>query len=93
MNIGQDNGSRVVFGRNKQRSPPPIRSVATMNVGAGQYMSSSVAITILPIIPPRRAATIETATPVALKTNCTSHIKVATLIKYVVPYTTRTRRS
>lgn len=84
MNIGQDSGSRVVFGRNKQRRPPPIRSVATMNVGAGQYMSSSVAITILPIIPPRRAATMEMATPVALKIDFTSHIKVAKLMKDVV---------
>lgn len=41
---------------------------ATMKVGAGQYISSSVAITMLPIIPPNRAATIEIATPVALET-------------------------
>lgn len=38
-----------------------------MNVGAGQYKSSSVAITTLPIIPPNRANTIEMATPVALR--------------------------
>lgn len=38
-----------------------------MNVGAGQYISSSVAITTLPIIPPKRANTIEMATPVALQ--------------------------
>lgn len=38
-----------------------------MNVGAGQYRSSSVAITMLPIIPPNRAATIDMATPVALQ--------------------------
>lgn len=37
-----------------------------MKVGAGQYVSSKVAITMLPMIPPRRAATIDTATPVAL---------------------------
>ncbi len=36
-----------------------------MNVGAGQYMSSNVAMTTFPIIPPNRAATIEIATPVA----------------------------
>lgn len=63
----QDNGSRVVFGRNKHSRPPPISRAATINVGAGQYKSKSVAITILPIIPPRRAATIEIATPVALE--------------------------
>lgn len=38
-----------------------------MNVGAGQYISSSDAITILPTMPPNLAATIEIATPVALK--------------------------
>lgn len=38
-----------------------------MNVGAGQYVSRRLAITKLPIIPPRRAATIDTATPVALR--------------------------
>lgn len=38
-----------------------------MNVGAGQYMSNSCAMTILPIIPPRRAATIDIAIPVARK--------------------------
>lgn len=36
-----------------------------MNVGAGQYISRSCAITIFPMIPPRRAATIEIAIPVA----------------------------
>lgn len=46
-----------------------IRRNATMNVGAGQYRSKSVAITILPIIPPNRAATIDIATPVALWKN------------------------
>jgi hypothetical protein len=40
---------------------------AMMKVGAGQYMSSRVAITMLPMIPPRRAAIIDTATPVARK--------------------------
>lgn len=63
----QDKGSRVVLGRNRHNSPPPINSAATMNVGAGQYKSSNVAITMLPIIPPKRAATIEIATPVALQ--------------------------
>lgn len=37
-----------------------------MNVGAGQYKSSNVAITMFPIIPPNRAATIDIAIPVAL---------------------------
>lgn len=36
-----------------------------MKVGAGQYMSRSWAITMFPIIPPRRAATMEIAIPVA----------------------------
>lgn len=44
-----------------------MRRAATMNVGAGQYMSRSVAITMLPIIPPNRAATMDIATPVALE--------------------------
>lgn len=65
--VRQESGSRVVFGKNRQRRPPPMSRAATINVGAGQYMSSKVAITMLPIIPPRRAATIDTATPVALK--------------------------
>lgn len=56
-----------MFGKNKQSSPPPTRRTATMNVGAGQYKSSSVAITMLPTMPPKRAATIDIATPVALK--------------------------
>lgn len=38
-----------------------------MKVGAGQYVSSNAAITTLPMMPPRRAATIDTATPVALE--------------------------
>lgn len=41
FNRCQESGSRVVFGRNKHSSPPPIRSPATMKVGAGQYMSRS----------------------------------------------------
>lgn len=45
----------------------PIRRAATINVGAGQYQSRSVAMTMFPIIPPNRAATIDIATPVALK--------------------------
>lgn len=45
----------------------PMRRAATMNVGAGQYQSSNVAMTMLPIMPPSRAATIEIATPVALE--------------------------
>lgn len=56
-----------MFGNVKQSKPPPISRAATINVGAGQYKSNSVAITMFPIIPPRRAATIEIATPVALK--------------------------
>lgn len=43
-----------------------MSKAATMNVGAGQYISNKVAMTMLPIIPPSRAATIEIATPVAL---------------------------
>lgn len=43
-----------------------INKNATMKVGAGQYRSNSVAMTILPMIPPNLAATIDTATPVAL---------------------------
>lgn len=46
--------------------PPPASKTATMKVGAGQYESSNVAITTLPIIPPKRAATMDMATPVAL---------------------------
>lgn len=37
-----------------------------MKVGAGQYQSNKVAITMLPIMPPNLAATMEMATPVAL---------------------------
>lgn len=44
-----------------------MSKTAMIKVGAGQYMSSRVAMTILPMIPPRRAAIMETATPVALK--------------------------
>lgn len=58
---------RVVFGSIKLMRPPPASSTATMNVGAGQYKSSNVAITTFPMIPPRRAATIDIATPVALQ--------------------------
>lgn len=45
-----------------------------MKVGAGQYMSRSWAMTILPIIPPRRAATIDMAIPVAR--NCVGKTSV-----------------
>jgi len=38
-----------------------------MKVGAGQYRSNRVAITILPMIPPSLAATMDIATPVALE--------------------------
>lgn len=64
-----DKAVRVVFGNIKLNKPPPASRTATMNVGAGQYESKSVAITTLPIMPPRRAATIDIATPVALKAN------------------------
>lgn len=43
-----------------------IKRNATIKVGAGQYKSSKVAITMLPMMPPNRAATIDIATPVAL---------------------------
>lgn len=56
----------VVFGSISDNKPPPASRTATINVGAGQYKSRSVAITTFPIIPPRRAATIDIATPVAL---------------------------
>lgn len=46
--------------------PPPASKTATMKVGAGQYVSSRVAITTLPMMPPKRAATMDMATPVAL---------------------------
>lgn len=64
--INYESGARVVLGRNRHNIPPPINRAATMKVGAGQYVSNNMAITILPIIPPRRAATIDIATPVAL---------------------------
>lgn len=48
--------------------PPPASKTATMKVGAGQYVSSRVAITTLPMMPPKRAATMDMATPVALLT-------------------------
>lgn len=37
----QESGSRVVFGKNKHNNPPPIKSAATIKVGAGQYISKS----------------------------------------------------
>lgn len=52
-----------------------------MNVGAGQYQSKSVAMTMLPIMPPNLAATIEMATPVAL-------LKSKTVIKLMDGFTT-----
>lgn len=55
-----------MFGKKRHNSPPNINKAATINVGAGQYMSNRDAITIFPIIPPSRAATIDIATPVAL---------------------------
>lgn len=61
-----DSAVRVVFGSIRDMRPPPANNIATMNVGAGQYKSSKVAITTFPMIPPRRAATIDIATPVAL---------------------------
>ena len=67
VSYGYDRSFRVVFGNIKHIRPPPARRTATINVGAGQNVSSNVAITTLPIIPPNRAATIEIATPVALK--------------------------
>lgn len=57
----------MVLGKNRHIRPPPASRIATMKVGAGQYRSRSVAITTFPMIPPRRAATIEMATPVALR--------------------------
>lgn len=57
---------RVVFGSIKHISPPPASRTATINVGAGQYKSSSWAITMFPIMPPSRALIIDIATPVAL---------------------------
>lgn len=61
----------------------PIRRAATMKVGAGQYMSKSWAITILPIIPPRRAATIDIAIPVAR--NCVGNTSVMRQSKAALP--------
>lgn len=54
-----------------------------MNVGAGQYRSSKVAITILPTIPPKRAATIDIATPVALKQKEMIKHYCVGIVKYV----------
>lgn len=45
----------------------PINKEATINVGAGQYISIREAITTFPTIPPNLAAAIDIATPVALK--------------------------
>lgn len=70
---------RVVFGKKRHIRPPPANRTATMNVGAGQYVSNNVAITTFPIIPPRRAATIEIATPVAL-----FYFKQKNTIKYLI---------
>lgn len=58
----------------EKKIPLPIRRAATMKVGAGQYTSKSWAMTILPIIPPRRAATIDMAIPVAR--NCVGNTSV-----------------
>lgn len=44
-NSHQESAFRVVFGRNRHIKPPPASNAATMNVGAGQYVSRSVAIT------------------------------------------------
>lgn len=41
----QESAFLVVLGRNRHNKPPPARSAATINVGAGQYVSRSVAIT------------------------------------------------
>lgn len=67
MRFSYESGSLVVLGKNRHIRPPPANSSATINVGAGQYMSNKVAITTLPIMPPSRAATIDIATPVALQ--------------------------
>lgn len=56
-----------------------MRRAATMNVGAGQYQSRRVAITMFPMIPPSLAATMEMATPVALNQ---SKIILNNLINY-----------
>lgn len=60
---------RVVFGNIKLNKPPPASKTATINVGAGQYKSSSCAMTMFPMIPPSRALIIDMATPVALERN------------------------
>lgn len=41
----QESAFLVVFGRNRHIKPPPARRMATMKVGAGQYVSKSVAMT------------------------------------------------
>lgn len=41
----QESAFLVVLGRNRHNKPPPARRAATINVGAGQYVSRSVAIT------------------------------------------------
>jgi hypothetical protein len=51
-----------------------------MKVGAGQYMSNRVAITILPMIPPSLAATMDTATPVALENEYSTVLLIRTRI-------------
>lgn len=79
----QESGSRVVFGKNKHNNPPPIKRAATMNVGAGQYMSKSWAITMFPMIPPRRAATMEIAIPVARR--CVGNTSVIRQSKAAFP--------
>lgn len=45
VRVHQESAFLVVLGSNKHMSPPPARRTATMNVGAGQYVSKSVAIT------------------------------------------------
>ena len=67
LNVRYCKACRVVLGRKRHIRPPLASRTATMKVGAGQYVSSKAAMTTLPMIPPRRAATIDTATPVALK--------------------------
>ena len=51
-----------------------------MKVGAGQYMSNRVAITILPMIPPSLAATMDIATPVALENEYSTVLLIRTRI-------------
>ena len=43
--LHQESAFLVVFGRRRHMSPPPANRIATMNVGAGQYVSRSVAMT------------------------------------------------